>query len=299
MHQNENAVPPITNLFLTQQLPSQRFEITSSLFIVVFNILSIVFAVFGVILLFSRENATEYTYEYGSKCGSQMTCTITIEITKPLPHPVALMYEISGLYQNHLLSMRSRSDDQLLGQYVRFDEMLECKPYRSIDDDPSPNKWILPCGLEAHTFFNDTFEISGLRPLNGPDYPETGIFPHELNTMYQTGVKWLESRDEYLSDHLNLRFAAWMDTAAFSSFRRIWGITAETGTLQKQNLTIVISNNYNVSSFNGTKSIVLASKDSYPSSSPYLGILYLVFAGIMLFSSSTVVIVKRNQNLHI
>ena len=192
--------------------------------------------------------------------------------------------------------MRSRSDEQLLGQYVRFEQMDSCKPFRSINDDPSPNKWILPCGLEAVIFFNDSFDIDGLRPLNGPDYPETGILPHELNTMYQTGIKWLESNDEYLSNHLALRFSVWMDTPAFPSFRRIWGLTSETGVLEKQILSVTIQNNYDVSLFNGTKSIILASKDNYPSSNSYLGIFYLVAASIMLFSSSLIVIISRNQN---
>lgn len=288
---NQELHPP--SLFLSQNLHSQRFEITNSLFIVVFNILSLVFAVIGIFLLFSHDKSTEYTLEYGTACGKKPVCTVQLNITEDISHPVALMYEIKGLYQNHLLSMRSRNDEQLLGHYVRFEQMSMCTPYRSINDDPSPNKWILPCGLEGQMFFNDTFEIHGLNPLNGPDFPITGIAPHDLNTMYQTGEKWLESKEEYLSDHLNLRFAAWMDTAAFSSFRRIYGITSETGSLKKQTLEIVIQNNYDVSLFNGTKSIVLAEKDSYPPSTRSLGIFYIVVSCLMLISTSALVVINR------
>lgn len=293
MFENGNQEQHQPSLFLTQNLSSQHFKITNSLFIVLFNIISVVFAVIGIFLLFTHDVSTEYTLEYGKECGKNPVCIVHLNITDDIPHPIALMYEIKGLYQNHLHSMRSRNDEQLLGSYVRFEQMLMCKPFRSIDDDPSPNKWILPCGLEGQMFFNDTFEIRGLNPLNGPNFPITGIAPHELNTMYQTGVKWLESKEEYLSDNLNLRFAAWMDTAAFSSFRRIYGITSETGYLKKQILTIVIQNNFDVSKFNGTKSIVLAEKDSYPPSTRKLGIFYMVASCLMLLSTSTLVIINR------
>jgi hypothetical protein len=282
--------------FLTQTLPSKRLEITNRLFIVIFSSLSLAYGVFGVVLVFSREEGTEYSSSYGEECHVGSTCIIKIEISRDMSHPIAVMYELTGFYQNHLRSMTSRSDRQLLGEYVRFDEMSDCSPLRSVDDDPSPNKWILPCGLQANTMFNDTFSIRDFRPLNAPGYPETGVAVNPLNAMYQAGIKWLESKDEYLTDQLNLRFALWMDTAAFSRFRRVWGTTTEVGLVHRDVLEIEVHSNYDVSSFDGEKAVVLASMSTFPRSARLLGTFYLIAAAIMLISSTFVVIMKRQQN---
>ncbi|KAH0790769.1 cell cycle control protein [Histomonas meleagridis] len=287
-----NEVRP-PSLFLTQQLPSKLFEITVRLFIVILVVFSLLFAIIGVVFLFTNNNEIEFKEEYGSKCGKNSTCEIVIEVTQDIEYPIALLYEIEGFYQNHLKSFRSRNDKQLLGTYVRYDEMVSCKPYRSIDDDPSPNKWLLPCGLQAMTFFNDTFEIKGLLSLDGPGYPEVGISPHNLNNLYQTGQKWLEQLENYYGNQVRYRFSMWMDTAAFPIFRRIWGITTEKGTLTKQNLTIIIQNNFDVSSFGGKKSIVLTSKRSYTTGASNFGILYVSFSGVMLISSIVAAFVNR------
>ena len=290
----EGERPP--SAFFLQTLPSRRLEINNRLFIVVFSMLSLVFAAFGAFLLLSREDGTEFSKDYTDECEIGNQCTVKINVSANLNHPIAVMYEISDLYQNHFKSMTSRSDRQLLGEYVRFDQMEACRPYRSVDDDPSPNKWILPCGLEAHAMFNDTFEIVGLRPLDAPDYPETGVVIRDLNTMYQAGIKWLESKEEYTSDQLNLRLSHWMDTAAFPRFRRIWGKTAEKGTLKRQILELSIMNNWDAKAFGGRKSVVIAAQRSFPESARVLGVLYLVVSSMMIVSATGVAIMKRKQD---
>lgn len=297
MRGDEGEVQRTTaSAFLLQTLPSRRLEITNRLFIVVFSTLSLVFAAFGVFLLFSREGGTEFSKDYTDECEIGNQCTVRINISANLNHPIAVMYEISGLYQNHFKSMTSRSDRQLLGEYVRFDEMEACRPYRSVNDDPSPNKWILPCGLEAHMMFNDTFEILGLRPLDAPDYPGTGVVIRDLNTMYQAGIKWLESKEEYTSEQLNLRLSHWMDTAAFSKFRRIWGKTAEKGMLKQQIIELSIMSNWDARVFGGRKAVVIAGERSFSESARLLGVLYLVLSSLMLVSSTAVAILKRKQD---
>lgn len=297
MFENENQRQHQPSLFLLQQLPTHRFEITSRIYIFVFNILSLVFAAVGLFLVFSSENPTKYSIEYSKICENQSICTVHLNLTKNLPLPIAILYEIKGLYQNHLYSMRSRNDDQLLGEYVRFEDMANCKPFRSINDDPSPNKWILPCGLEAVTFFNDTFDIKGLRPLNGPLFSEAGIYPHTLNVMYQTGVKWLESKDEYFTDHLSLRFYSWMETAAFMPFRKVYGITSEKSFSLNTSVQIEIQNNFNVGLFGGSKYLILSTRGSRSSYPSFLGYFYIATAGLMLISTTIAVIVTRNQKL--
>ena len=76
MLENGNQEQHQPSLFLTQNLSSQNFKITNSLFIVVFNILSLVFAVIGIFLLFSHNSATEFSLEYGESCGKKPLCVV-------------------------------------------------------------------------------------------------------------------------------------------------------------------------------------------------------------------------------
>lgn len=280
--------------FLTQTLPSSRLEITNRLFIVGFSIFSLVFSIFGVVLIFSHEPDSQFCVDYTDECPAGDTCTLRVNITGELAHPIAVMYRISGLYQNHLKSMTSRNDNQLRGEYVRYDQMEACSPYRSWGDDPSPTMWILPCGLEAVTMFNDTFEIDQFR-LHGPDYQETGVVMRELNAMYQTGDKWLEEKEEYTNDQLNLRFASWMDTAAFPKFQRIWGKTLESGAVGTKHLDITIQSNYNASAFGGRKEVIIAGKRSFPKGARLLGTFYIGFGVIMFISAASVVVAKQSK----
>lgn len=292
MLDEETDTPTSAQLFLSQKLPMKRVEMTDRLYIALFAPLGLIFLVGGVVLCSSSEKYREYNIEYSEKCSLGTICKVRVEVSHRMKHPIAVLYELKGFYQNHWYSMRSRSDAQLLGKYVRYDDMKVCEPYRSIDDDPSPYKWILPCGLQAITLFNDTYEIEGLRPLSIPDYPLTGIVPKQLNSMYSTGIKWIEDLEESPRGDVQRRFAYWMDTAAFSTMRRVWGITSEAGWLEPQNLTIIITNNYNSSLFNGNKSVILVSHESFPMYSTYLGILFLFVGILMQLATSFAIICK-------
>lgn len=294
MEETEN-IPNTTNYFLEQQYPSNRLEITVRSFIVVSVGLSLIFTVAGLIINFSFKNKIEYKAEYGNNCSIGSICTITIEIDQNMKYPIALLYELQGFYQNHILSMRSRSDKQLLGAYVRFDEMERCKPFRSENDDPSPNKWILPCGLQPLTFFNDTFEVKEFGQLD-VSYPEIGIAPHDLNMLYVTGNKWLENMRMIIGEQLSYRFADWMDTAAFSTFRRIFGVKSRSGILPKQNLTITYQNNYNASAFGGKKFIILTEKKNEILEVSEIGVVYISLAIFMIILAFIAAVIKRYQN---
>jgi len=266
--------------FFKQNLKNRRLEVSPRLYIVIFSPMGMACLVIGMVLFFSHDSTIVIRQEYGSKCHLGETCLINISIRHPMEHPIAVMYEISGFFQNHLFMMRSRSDAQLMGEYVRFDDMKICSPYRSINDDPSPNKWILPCGLQAYSFFNDTLDINDLKPLNGPEYQSTGIIAQPLNSMYMTGYKWLEEIIPWPDSHVNQRFSSWMDTAAFSNVRRVWGITSDEGQLSK-NITITVLSNFDTGSSQTKKYIVLSTKGSHPDSAKFLGIFYLAFGSIM------------------
>lgn len=284
---------PSPGAFASQTLHSKRFEISERVFVVTFSAMSLVFAILGVILQMFPNKPTDFEYMYSSECPVGTGCVVSINVTEDLQHPVAIMYRVRGLWQNHLSIVTSRNDEQLRGSYVGFDEMVSCAPFRAIDDDPSPTQWILPCGLEANVMFNDTYRISGLHELGGPGFQATGVVVRDLHTRYLTGVKWLESDEGYLINELNLRLAVWMDTAAVWGFRRIWGMTTETGTLKSGIWEVKIESNWNSDAFDGDKSVIIAGSRNFPPYANVLGGLYVVASIIMFGSSVIVAICKR------
>lgn len=76
---------------------------------------------------------------------------------------------MTNFYQNHRRFMKSRSNDQLFGNYKIVDQLSDCDPihnstgmlaYQRINlnkkvmDDNAP---ATPCGLIAKSYFNDKF----------------------------------------------------------------------------------------------------------------------------------------------
>lgn len=87
----------------------------------------------------------------------------------------------------------------------------------------------------------------------------------------------------------------------FSSFIKLWGhidTTLTAGT----NYTFVVSNNYDVSSFSGEKYIYLSEVNSFGGTNVFLGIVFLVFAGvvvlIMMIFSVLYFVRIRGKNLY-
>ena len=211
------------HILLEQKLPMSRLVLTPNLYIIAFTIIGLVCFVVGIVLLFAHNNAIEVSFEYGSKCPIGNVCDFVIPIKERMKYPIAVLYELKNFYQNHWDSVRSRSDKQLMGEYVRYDDMKQCVPYRSVNDDPSPNQWILPCGLQAISFFTDSISVKEFKTLEISEYQTTGIKVKSLNSMYK-GIKWLESSPTWPTTNTLQRFSLWMDTAAFPNFRRLYGV---------------------------------------------------------------------------
>lgn len=277
--------------FIDQRLPMKRLVLSPNLYIVVFTPIGLICLVIGAVLIFAKESAYEVSKDYSNICEIGNVCEFVLQIPQRMAYPIAVLYELTNFYQNHWKSVSSRSDDQLMGKYVRFDDMKSCYPYRSVNDDPSPNNWILPCGLHAITFFNDTFDVKEFKTLELTDVQETGIKVRSLNSLYK-GHKWLEDTPSWPNSNTLNRFSLWMDTAAFPNFRRIYGIAQGEGYLEAGNVTISIMNNFNTSIFKGRKSIILTTKGNFPPSSKYLGIVYIVTGAIMELASLVTIFTK-------
>lgn len=74
-----------------------------------------------------------------------------------------------------------------------------------------------------------------------------------------------------------------MRTAALSNFRKLWGkinVDLEPGTY-----FVIVTNRYDVSKFNGKKSIVLSTTNAFGGKNMFLSVAYLVVGSVCMLIS--------------
>lgn len=235
--------------------------------------------------------------------AQQNLCTIQFTVPKTLESSVFMYYKLTNYYQNHRRYVRSYNSDQLSGEPVSADSLQsngECKPLATTDN----NQPIYPCGLIANSVFNDTFGVPIL--IQAADstastnvaynMTDRGItWPGESKkyqqTRYDIGVPvpppfWLArypngytaenpppdlSQDEH--------FQVWMRTAGLPTFRKLY-FRNDNEAMAAGRYSIGIYMNYPVAQFGGTKSIVFSTVSFIGGKNPFLGIAYIVVAGI-------------------
>lgn len=136
--------------------------------IIVLSVLGLIFIIIGSVLISYSESAQEYiSKEYNKDSPNVFEKNITIEIKKKMKKPVFLYYKIEDYYQNHRIYSLSKSIKQLQGNEISSDEAeLSCTNYdknKHIKNNATKGKdkddIAYPCGLVAHTFFEDRFEL--------------------------------------------------------------------------------------------------------------------------------------------
>jgi hypothetical protein len=170
---------------------------------------------------------------------------------------------------------------------------------------------VLPCGLAAWTYFNDTFVLTRAASGLSLDVATDGIaFKADLNKRFATkatpsnfndipalrGGGALDPAATVLAD--DERFIAWMRTPALSDFRKLWGriddVTVEAG----ETIQIAVINNWNSYGFGGAKRVVLSTSTWLGGANDFLGVAYLVVGCVcmalaLLFSALVAVKGRR------
>ena len=217
--------------------------------------------------------------------GTGTTCTVSLGVAPEyIKAPIYIYYGISSMYQNHRRFVRSRSNEQLMGQTESGSDM--CDPKNTVDGQK-----MNPCGLAAWSTFNDTFAVNvdgQPRAVSDKDISWKGdrefkfanYLPTRVNVDPATrGGKEIEGtvqEDEH--------FIVWMRTASTKTFRKLWGVI-ETDIEKGQEITVDVTNLYNSYAFGGEKRVYL-STTTWLGGRNHAFALYNIVVGFLLLISS-------------
>jgi len=290
----ESENTPIQTAFSQQRIEAWRPLFTPT---IVFTLSVIVGSLFlGVGLYFM--NMTDSMYEeeirYDDVCSENSTCIVNFSVTNEVSN-VYMFYKLTNFYQNHRRYVFSRNYEQLRGEYVDFDDMENCDPYRSINGSTEPKNWILPCGAVANSYFNDSYEIL---KESGEPVPTTysGIawrsdlekLFKNLSSEYKTGYRWM-NLSNIEGEQRNEHFIVWMRTSSLPTFIKLFARNIK---LDPGNYSLVINNQYPKHAFGGEKSVILSTLTIFGGKNTLIYMSYIVVGSSFLVFSFFVLMIR-------
>lgn len=227
-------------------------------------------------------------------------CSLQFDIEDDLHPPVLLYYRLTNFYQNHRRYVKSEDPSQMEGNARTASQVKSggCDP---LTVEASSGLPYYPCGLIANSLFNDSFQQPFL--LN-PTENSTGY------NMTDQGIAWSSDRDLYKPTQYTVEqvvpppnwrrmypaynssialpnlqewegFQVWMRTAGLPDFSKL-AMRNDTGIMYHGRYQINIWDEFDVTVFGGTKSILISTRTVMGGKNPFLGIAYVVVGGICI-----------------
>ena len=294
--------------FKQQKLPGWRPVPTITSTTIIFFCFGIVFIILGIIILIFSNKIEEISFRYDDYCKDKNPCIVTLQVKNDMEKNIMVYYQLDGFYQNHRRYVKSKSDDQLNGKDISYQAMKDsqdCDPVitneemgkaESIAGTPLVNDEVaIPCGLIAKSFFNDNFkewkltdEFGDTQALNVNEKDIAWKADKELKYKnIDKSRQWIDMTDEH--------FIVWMRPAGLPNFRKLWGRITDRDLKAGTKIEVKIENNFDVSSFNGKKYLILSTVNAFGGKNSFLGISYIVLGGISIVLAIVFII---GYNLH-
>ena len=319
--EEQQTKKPDNTAFKQQRLPAWQPILTPKSVFPTFMIVALIFIPIGVVLLLASNDVVEASVDYTncsdanqSPCSTKnVTCICTVDITVPraMQGNVYVYYGLTNFFQNHRRYVKSRDDNQLVGQAITNSSISrDCEPYRHSNGFP-----IAPCGAIANSLFNDTFNFSRLSVIrtniawdtdhndkfNNPDPKDnlTAAFEGFVKPVYWSRPVYELDVDNISNNgYKNEAFEVWMRTAAFPTFRKLYGQLNQS--LEPGVYQVRVNYNFPVTAFKGTKKIILSTTSFVGGKNNFLGIAYIVVGALSFVVGAGLLIVhfvtrKRNQ----
>lgn len=251
-------------------------------------------------------------------------CNVSFSLKKSIDAEVFIYYGLTNFFQSHRDYQDSYDEKQLQGS-LHLDVSSTCEPFAYVKDGDNYTKPIVPCGAVANSLFNDTLKLVD---ANGSVVPllKTGIaWPHDkmyrfsnpkssanlsLMEIYHKDFgkppnwrKYVWELDPDNSDNNGLQnedLIVWMRTSTFPTFTKLYRrVDHSSGPyingLPAGNYTMIVTYNYPVVGFGGTKRFVIANTSFLGSNNLALSVAYLLFAILALIA--TVMFLSRSHEM--
>lgn len=335
---------PDNSAFKQQRLPAWSPSLEPHTVLPIFYCLSVVCLLLGVWLLITVLNTHQLKVDYTdadscihcfelrkdrANASVSCNCEVSFFITEPFLGDVFFYYGLVNFHQNLRRYMDSRDDAQMLGRKKNLKSpSWYCEPF-AYDKNRMP---IAPCGAVANSMFNDSFTLV-YHPANGPEvnvplyrkgiawYTDKNVKfrnPRSTNetivqlfegtaqpSYWQRPVYQLNSADPSNNGFINEDLIVWMREAAFSSFKKLYGVLIRSNApfkpgLPAGNYTIQIAYNYPAQHFQGRKEVVISTVTWFGGQNHFLPIAYLVSGGLIFVVAIglTIIYLKMGKNGH-
>jgi hypothetical protein len=253
-------------------------------------IASIILLLLGLIVFLDVNGSSEVRIAYDGKAdslpahsvmyacvagsyGDTTSCVYEVPLPsdKDMKPPILVSYAVSPFHQNYLQYVLTVSQTELEGGEG---SRSRCEDTKS--DKNAVGEDYLPCGLQATSLFNDTFEILGTSwngqalPIDSSDIAwktDYERFANPNDYPNRPGTSWLYERYPTIVSEVegvkNQRFVSWMRPQALATVQKPYGYLRDSVLPAGQTITIRINSSFPVASLEATKEFVLTERRTF------------------------------------